>query len=154
MSKITGIKKGDIVRVKFVDLKEIVTKKSKNGSYTLINEWELGSNIMAFVYGGDFLVKQDAPDASKNQVLELVNHLDSGTFDIPEEIISSIEVIEASNKFISEDHNLVITQVENNIFINGEELRNTDSTKHLDNFISFVERYLMNRAIENSINKD
>lgn len=153
MSKISGIKKGDIVRIKFIDLKDIVSKKSKNSSYRLIAEWELGSNILAFTYGGDFLVKEDAPDSSKDQVLDLSNHLDSGTFDVPEEIIASLEIIEASNKFTSEDHNLVITQVENKLFINGEELSNTDEDKHLDNFVSFIERYLIGRAIENSINK-
>jgi len=153
MSKISGIKKGDIVRIKFIDLKDIVKKKNKKASYSLISEWELGSNILAFTYGGDFLVKEDAPDSSKDQVLDLVNHLDSGTFDAPEEIIASLEIIEASNKFVSEDHNLVITQIEGKLFVNGEELSNTDENKHLDNFVSFIERYLMARAIENSINK-
>lgn len=153
MSKISGVKKGDIVRIKFIDLKDIVKKKSKNASYSLISEWELGSNILAFTYGGDFLVKEDAPDSSKDQVLDLVNHLDSGTFDVPEDIIASLEIIEASNKFVSEDHNLVITQIDNKLFLNGEELSNTDEHKHLDNFVSFIERYLMARAIENSINK-
>ena len=153
MSKISGIKKGDIVRIKFIDLKDIVKKKNKKASYSLISEWELGSNILAFTYGGDFLVKEDAPDSSKDQVLDLVNHLDSGTFDAPEEIIASLEIIEASNKFVSEDHNLVITHIEGKLFVNGEELSNTDENKHLDNFVSFIERYLMARAIENSINK-
>lgn len=153
MSKISGVKKGDIVRIKFIDLKDIVKKRNKNASYSLISEWELGSNILAFTYGGDFLVKEDAPDSSKDQVLDLLNHLDSGTFDVPEEIIASLEIVEASNKFVSEDHNLVITQIENKLFLNGEELSNTDEHKHLDNFVSFIERYLMARAIENSINK-
>lgn len=153
MSKLSGIRKGDIVRIKFVDLKALINTKVKSKSYRLISEWELGANIMAFAYGGDFLVKEDAPDISKDQNLSLINHLDGGEFDVPEEIVASIELIDASNRFVSEDHNLVITQMDSTLFLNGEELKNTDEHKHLDNFVSFIERYLMNRAIENSISK-
>jgi hypothetical protein len=151
MSKICGFKKGDVIRVKFIDMRDIVKKKSKNKSYNLISEWELGANILAFTYGGDFLVKEDAPPSGKDQVLEVLNHLDGGSFDIPEEIVDSIQLLDVSNKFVSEDHHLSLTQIDDTIYINGERLENTDEDKHLDNFITFIEKYLMQRAIENSI---
>jgi hypothetical protein len=37
------------------------------------------------------------------------------------------------------------------IFVNGEKLENTGDDKHLDNFISFIEKYLTQRAIDISI---
>ena len=151
MSKISGFKKGDIARIKFIEIRDIVKLKSKKKSYNLISEWELGANILAFTYGGDFLVKEDSPSSSNDQVLEVLNHLDGGSFDVPEEIVSSIELLDVANKFVSEDHNLSLTQMDDVIYVNGEKLENTQDDKHLDNFISFIEKYLMQRAIDNSI---
>lgn len=151
MSKISGFKKGDVVRIKFIEMRDIVKMKSKNKSYNLISEWELGANILAFTYGGDFLVKVDAPSSNNDQVLEVLNHLDGGSFDIPDEIVSSIELLDVANKFVSEDHNLSLTQIDDVIYVNGEKLENTGDDKHLDNFISFIEKYLMQRAIDSSI---
>lgn len=157
MSKISGVKKGDIVRIKFVDMKTLIgtkTTTSRGTTVRLIGEWELGSNILAFTYGGDFLVKEDSPDMSKKQVLELVNHLDGDTFDVPEQFIHSLQIVDAAAKFISTDHNIALVMIDNDIFINGDRLENTDDDKHLDNFTNFIERYLVNKAIENSINKE
>lgn len=156
MSKISGVKKGDIVRIKFVDMKTIIGTKTttkRGNSVRRIGEWELGSNILAFTYGGDFLVKEDAPEVSKNQILELVNHLDGDTFDVHEEFIDSLQIVDAAAKFVSTDHNLVMVMIENDIFINGDRLENTDDDKHLDNFTNFIERYLVNKAIDSSISK-
>ena len=151
MGKISGFKKGDVVRIKFIDMRDIVKMKSKNKSYNLISEWELGANILAFTYGGDFLVKSDSPSFNNDQVLEVLNHLDGGSFDVPEEIISSIELLDVANKFVSEDHNLSLTQIDDAVYVNGEKLENIGDDKHLDNFISFIEKYLMQRAIDSSI---
>lgn len=151
MSKISGFKKGDVVRIKFIEMRDIVKMKSKNKSYNLISEWELGANILAFTYGGDFLVKVDSPSFNNDQVLEVLNHLDGGSFDVPEEIVSSIELLDVANKFVSEDHNLSLTQIDDIVYVNGEKLENTGDDKHLDNFISFIEKYLMQRAIDSSI---
>ena len=151
MSKISGFKKGDIVRIRFIEIRDIVKLKSKKKSYNLISEWELGANILAFTYGGDFLVKEDSPSSNNDQVLEVLNHLDGGSFEVPEEIVSSIELLDVTNKFVSEDHNLSLTQMDDVIYINGEKLENTGDGKHLDNYISFIEKYLMQRAIDNSI---
>jgi len=152
MSKISGLKKGEIARVKFKNIKDIVSMKSKTKSYALVSEWELGANILAFTYGGDFLIKENVTSAAnKEEVLELVNHLDGGSFDVPEEIIDTIEIVEASAKFISEDHNLILVMSESDLFINGEKLNNTGEEKLLDNFLSFMEKYLMNRAVNASL---
>lgn len=157
MSKISGVKKGDIVRIKFVDMKTLISVKhitSRGNTVRLIGEWELGSNILAFTYGGDFLVKEDAPDLSKKQVIELVNHLDGDTFDVPDEFIDTLQIVDAAAKFVSTDHNIALVMIDSDIFINGDKLENTEENKHLDNFTSFIERYLVNKAIENSISKE
>lgn len=152
MSKIAGLKKGDIARIKFKEMRDIVSLRSKNASYALINEWDLGANILAFTYGGDFLIKEDVTNASnKDQVLELINHLDGGTFDIPDEAIEKLEIVDAAAKFISEEHNLILVMSENDLFINGEKLENNKEDKHLDNFVLFIEKYLMNKVVNASL---
>jgi hypothetical protein len=155
MSKISGLKKGDIVKIKFMEMRDIVNlnKKDKKPrrSYQVISEWELGSNILAFTYGGDFIVKEDAPASGKDQNLCVLNHLDGGDFEIAECIIESIQLVDAAQRFISDDHKVAIIVTENDIYINGEKLINTDEDKHLDNFVNLVERYLTNKAINNSL---
>ena len=152
MSKISGLKKGEIVRIRFKNIRDIVATKSKNKSHAMISGWELGSNVLAFTYGGDFLIKEDVTSASnKEEALELVNHLDGGSFDIPDEIIDTLEIIEASAKFLSEDHNLILVMSESDLFINGEKLENGKEDKLLDNFLIFIEKYLMNRAVNASL---
>lgn len=158
MSKICGLKKGDIVRIKFVEMRDLVGKKTvgkKTGrSYNLISEWDLGANILAFTYGGDFLVKEDSPLPSKDQVLCLLNHLDGGEFEVPEEIIDSIQVVDAALRFISEEHKVAIIVTDTDMFINGEKLSNNDDGKFLDDFHNLIERYLTNKAINNSLKGD
>jgi hypothetical protein len=152
MSKIVGLKKGDIARIKFKEMREIVALRSKNKSYALINEWDIGSNILAFTYGGDFLIKEDVTSSSnKDEILELVNHLDGGAFDAPDEIIDTIEIVDSAGKFLSEDHNLILVMSDSDLFINGEKLENTKEEKSLDNFLVFIEKYLMNRVINASL---
>lgn len=155
MSKIAGLRKGDIARIKFKEMREIVALRSKNKSYSLINEWDLGSNILAFTYGGDFLIKEDVTSSpNKDEILELINHLDGGSFDAPDEIIDTLEIIDAAGKFVSEEHNLILVMSDNDLFINGEKLENTKEEKLLDNFLIFVEKYLMNRAVNASLKDD
>jgi hypothetical protein len=118
----------------------------------LIGEWDLGSNVLAFTYGGDFLIKEDVTQAAnKEEVLELINHLDGGTFDIPDEVVDTLEIIDAAAKFVSEEHNLILVMSENDLFINGEKLENNKEEKLLDNFVIFVEKYLMNRVVNASL---
>lgn len=155
MGKFDGIKKGDIVRIKFVEMRDFVGVKGTNRhgkSYQLISEWELGSNILAFTYGGDFLVKKDFPDnGTSKDTLELLNHLDGGEFDIHEEIVEKIEVVDVAHRFVSEEHKLCMLLSDGELLINGEKLSNTDDDKHLDNFVKFVERYLTSKAINESL---
>jgi hypothetical protein len=152
MSKIAGLKKGEIVRIKFKEMRDIVSLRSKNKSYALINEWDLGSNILAFTYGGDFLIKEDVTcSPNKEEVLELINHLDGGAFDIPDEVVDTLEIIDAAAKFVSEEHNLILVMSENDLFINGEKLENNKEDNLLDNFVIFVEKYLMNRVVNASL---
>jgi len=155
MSKFLGIKRGDIVRIKFVEMRKFIGVKgtSQRGrSYQLVSEWELGSNILAFTYGGDFLVKKDFPEnGSVKDSLELMNHLDSGEFEIYEELVETIEVIDVAHKFVSEDHKLCMVLCDNELIINGEKLSNTDDSKNLDDFVKFIERYLTSRAIDQSL---
>ena len=158
MSRFAGIKKGDIVRVKFIEMRDLVgvkgTTKSRK-SYQLVGEWELGANILAFTYGGDFLVKKDFPDnASPQETLELLNHLDGGEFDIPQDIVAAIDVIDAAYKFVSEDHKICMIMSDSELLINGEKLTNTGDEKHLDLFVEFVERYLTSKAINDSLKKE
>jgi hypothetical protein len=158
MSRFAGIKKGDIVRVKFIEMRDLVgvkgTTKSRK-SYQLVGEWELGANILAFTYGGDFLVKKDFPDnAGPKETLELLNHLDGGEFDIAQEIVATIDVVDAAHKFVSEDHKLCMIMTDSELLINGEKIINTDDDKHLDLFVQFVERYLTSKAINDSLKKD
>ena len=155
MSKISGLKKGDIVRIRFKEMRDIVgTKKiskRNNKSYAMISEWDLGANILAFTYGGDFLVKDDSPSLGKAQVITLLNHLDGGEFEVPEEIVESLEVVDAAQRFISEEHKLAIILNDNDIYINGEKLSNDGDDKHLDKFTNLIERYLANKIINSSL---
>ena len=152
MSKFAGVKKGDVVRLKFLPLNELVKVKDKSASHSIINHWNLGSNVLAYVYGGDFLVREDVKiTVSQGNILELSNHLDGEDFDVPEDLVESITIVDVTTKFISEKHNLVIVNSNDAIYINGEALTNTDDDMLLDKFLSFAEQIIINKAVENSL---
>ena len=156
-----GIEKGSIVRIKFKTIQEIIANQKMTGASVLLHDYEIGGNILALTLGGDFVVICDEEkDAQQEAFVEIDNHHDGGTFYAYADIIETIEVIDVTNKFVSEDHGIIMIQVEDKIYINGELLHN--GSPNLDpedrdkekRFLSFMEKYVVSKAFEDSLDDE
>lgn len=148
MANFSNIKVGDVVRVKFKDVKDILQKDISTGK-SMIANWRLSNNLLALHSGGDFLVNDIN---TKEKTITLENHLDEDEFEIVEGMVESLELIDVSNKFVSQWHGVNLVILDDSIYINGRELRDEGDEKHLTNFLYCVERYMTSRALEQSLN--
>lgn len=118
--------KNDVVRIKFKTINTIV--EESNRSYCDTEEYyTISSNIKAYLQGGDFLVtdsvKEDMIGGNTTHYIEVQNHIDKNyNFDINDEVIESIEIIDDAQKFISHDHGIIVVIVGDEMFINGKPL--------------------------------
>jgi len=156
-----GIEEGSVVRIKFKTIPEITKNMKLNGKLNFLSEYDVGSNVNALVLGGDFIVVDiDAAKSTQEPNIEIDNHFDGGTFTVFSELIDTIEVIDIANKFASEDHGIVMVQVEDKIYINGVLLDNGDSgwdpkdVNRLDKFVAFMEKFVLAKAFEDSIEEE
>lgn len=171
MGMLTGIKVGDIVRVKLKPLQQIIEMKNRKDLLQLrhyMNEYNVGSNINFFMIGfGDFPVteigenewKDEHGKTTKREYIEIGNHLDNNNTDIYEEIAESVVVIEPNNKFYSGTHGLMITELSGVLYINGVALINDkdaddEDYTQLDKFMAFMEKYITATALEKSLSDD
>jgi len=121
-----GIKKNDIVRVKFKNLNSIV-KESCLPFQDLDELLRLSSNMRAYYNGGDFLVSEDFDrdnfDSTMGDAIEVKNHFDNDySFLIHEFAIESIEIVNDARRFISSDFDMGVIRVDDELFINGKPI--------------------------------
>ena len=160
MSKFNGIKEGDVVRIKFRSMQDITKEMKMTTKLQYLSEYDIGTNINALMLGGDFVVICAKEAQAKTDAhIEIDNHHDGGSFHAHEEIIDTIEAIEVANKFVSDEHGIIMIQVADKIYINGELLENQEDEqfldesekKQLDKFTAFMEKYVIAAAFEGSL---
>ncbi len=121
-----GVKKNDIVRIKFKNLNAII-KDSNMPFQDLDEHLRLSSNMRAYYNGGDFLVSEDfnKDDFTEffGDVIHLKNHLDSDYgFEVCEYTIETIEIVNDARRFVSSDLDLIVVRVEDELYINGQPI--------------------------------
>lgn len=126
MLKGLGIKKNDVVRIKFKNLNDII-ESSDMPFHELDDHLRLSGNMRAYYNGGDFLVCADfsSEDAEGEfgEGVRISNHFDhSYDLTVYESTIESIHVVNESRKFVSKDMDLIVVKVDGELFINGEPL--------------------------------
>jgi hypothetical protein len=168
-----GIKKNDIVRVKFKDLNSIV-KQSGLPFQDLDELLRLSSNMRAYYNGGDFLVSEDFDrdnfDSTIGDAIEVKNHFDNDySFLIYEFAIESIEIVNDARRFISSDFDIVVVRVDDELFINGKPVigderekrkeHNRYKKKEDDQYVNqgrkllkIFEEFITDLAVSDSIN--
>ena len=153
-----GINEGDVVRIKFKPIHDITAQQKMAGTLMFLNNWEIGANINALLLGGDYVVVDiDNAKDPQHPHIEIDNHHDGGTFEVYPELIESIDVIEVANKFVSEEHGVIMIQVGDKIYINGNVLTDGDDETPdelkgmLTKFTSFMEKFVLAKAFENSL---
>lgn len=132
MFKKLGIKKGDIVNIKFKPVIDIV--KSEKMTFKSADErYAISDNFVAFNIGGDFLVHKVNLNDVDDEHITVINHLDSNFSDqmyVYEEVVDSIQVVDDSeNRFISPEHNLCVIRIDNDLVINGTRLVANEEAK-------------------------
>ncbi len=174
-TKFDGIKEGDIVRIKFKSMSDITKYKKITGKLQYLSEYDIGGNINALLTGGDYVVVSMSEPSAPTPYMTIDNHHDGGVFSVYEEMIETIETIEVANKFLSETHGVLIIQVEDKLYINGELLQNNsqgifnlkaikslggvpasdeEEIGELDQFTQFMEKWLVAKAFEGSLDDD
>ena len=159
MSKFNGIKVGDVVRVKFKPIPEITKEMKMKGKLDFFSEYEIGSNINALMLGGDFVVIDiEQAQAKTESHIDIDNHHDGGSFSLYHELVDTVTVVEVANKFVREKHGIIIIQVNDKLYINGELLENEDNDflednekEQLDRFSAFMESFLVAKVFEDSL---
>lgn len=153
-----GIEEGSVIKVKFKSLVEITKDMKMSNTLNCMGEYEIGGNINLLILGGDFIVVDiDGLKNTQSKFIEIENHLDGGTFSIYEELVESIEIVDVANKFVSVDHGILMIQVDDKLYINGEVLDNGDPNwphterDHLDKFMKFMETFMISRAFEGGL---
>lgn len=156
-----GVEAGSVVRVKFKSIPEITKKKNMTNIIRELDEWDIGTNINALVLGGDFIVVNvEGAKNSKDPVIEIDNHHDGGSFPIFPDIIESIEVVDVANKFASEEHGIIMIQVDDKIYINGillednKEAYNEADRDKMSRFVNFMEKFVVATAFEASLDEE
>jgi hypothetical protein len=166
-----GINKGDVVRIKFRTIEELTSKVDRDDNsklpmtqrHDIIDSYEIGDNIKALINGGDFVVADtyNANEEDKNEMprLYIDNHYDGDGMWIYKSHIESIEVIDVANKFVSENHGIIMIQVDDKIYINGLLLENydyrpKDEPGDLDKFLTFMEQFVVDSAMAKELGDD
>ena len=156
-----GIEEGSVVRIKFKPIPEVTKAMKMTSTLRFMSEYDIGSNVNALVLGGDFIVVDiESAKATVEPHIEIDNHHDGGTFTVFPELVDTIEIIEVGNKFASEEHGILIIQVDDKLYINGEVLNNgqpdwaEEDRDQLDKFMKFMEKFMIARAFEGELEGD
>ena len=121
-----GIKKNDIVRIKFKDLNTLVL--GSNMTFGDLDEsLRLTSNMRAYYNGGDFLVGEDFNKENYCSILgdaiSVKNHFDHDyDFLVYDFSLESIEIVSDARRFVSSELDLIVVRVDDELFINGKPL--------------------------------
>ena len=166
--------KGEVVRIKFKTINDIIHASGCSFSDTTDN-YELDDNFKALLVGGDFLVDRVIDSCSftrdiEENFIKVLNHLDGGTFNIFDNMIESVSIVQDAEKFVSTDHNLIVVRVGNDLYINGVSLlgdeedqiaehnrimkRAVDKTEYENKnrkLLSIFENYITDLAVRDSL---
>jgi hypothetical protein len=128
MSKIKNVnpKKNEVVRIKFRGISEILNELGTTFSEA-DDRLGLGRNIRAYLQGGDFLVDRNLDEsdseADLGNCLYVKNHFDHDyDFAVHDIAVEKIEIIDDPQIFSSQDHNIMVVRVGDELFINGAPL--------------------------------
>jgi hypothetical protein len=139
MFKEIGIKKNDMVRLKFKPVLDVI--KSLNMTFKQADEvYCISENFTAYSMGGDFLVDKvkfkEYEEENEDGCIVILNHFDAKYNDkmyVYKEFIESIEIInDSDNRFISTDLNLCVIRLDNDLVINGNMLIGNQEVKKED----------------------
>jgi hypothetical protein len=135
-----GIKEGNVVRLK---LKNLFNSSDLLRLKNIVGNYCIGSNVLLFAArGGDFLVSEVD---TLTKTISITNTLDESDCTLIEEMIESIEVIEPTYKFISQDAVMSLMYINGSICINGQTL----AKECAEAFLKVAEQILADKAIEN-----
>jgi len=128
MSKIVAVNpfKNDVVRIKFKAF-ETLLKETGMSFYDCAEFYDYGENSKAYLAGGgDFIVsKEHERDETEGGKLCITvkNHYDHcDNFYIYDDVIESIEIIDAAEIFFSNELKILVVRVEDEMYINGKPL--------------------------------
>lgn len=114
--------KQDVVRIKFKTI-DTIMRESKRAFHDTEEYYHLGDNVKAILQGGDFVVKEEVQMDDESGYITVQNHLDHNySLDIHDEMVESIELVQDAERFISNDHGLIVIRVEDEMYINGQPL--------------------------------
>ena len=169
--KDVGIKEGDIIRIKWKPLQEIVDfyKKERHTPSEFLQNTRLDYQLTAIMNDGHYLVEsvktgdeeRDLPQthalrrAQNNQKpdevrIENHNNYEGGEFSFNEHFIDEISVEhDAGEKYFSDKFNISILKIDGGLFINGEMLTKRDG-KLIDILESTVSDMAIQRMLDES----
>jgi hypothetical protein len=121
-----GVKKNDIIRVKFKNLNSLI-KDSKMPFSDLDDLVRLSNNMRAYYNGGDFVACEDFDAKNSHDFLgdaiHASNHLDHDyDFHIYDYCIESIEIVNDARRFVCTEMDLIVVRVDDELYINGKPL--------------------------------
>lgn len=128
---------GDVIRVKFKPINQIMEEKLGKKSFHEIEDYYgIQSNIKAYIAGGDFLVEGAITEEEGHEddpYIQVKNHLDCEYgFDVHENVIESIEIVDAAEIFQSHDLKILAVRIGHEMYINGEPLIWNERQKQAD----------------------
>lgn len=160
---------GDVVRIKFKSINQIVSENIKIKTFHEIEEYyKIQDNVKAYIASGDFLVGAalcNDEDHEDDPYIEIKNHIDANyNFSIHESVIESIEIADAAETFMSNDLKLIAVRIGNEMFINGhpmiwdeekeesEELRKSgdECENHNRKLIRMFENFITDLAVQDT----
>jgi hypothetical protein len=123
--KLSNPKRNEVVRIRFKTLDRILDDSGLPFSEA-DDQLALGRNIRAVLQGGDFIVSEpvQGDDSDKfGQYITIKNHFDHDyEFDVHDIVLESIQIIDDPIMFSSQEMNLMVVRVGDEIFINGSPL--------------------------------
>ena len=165
-----GIKEGDVVRIKWKPLDEIVQffKSEGHSPSSFLQESELDYHLTAIMNDGHYRVDdvrtgnqgrgvpQEKQYRRMNEdqkpdeiVIDNHNNYEGGTLTINENFIESISVEhDAAETYFSEKFNLSVMKIDGGLFINGELL-----TKGDGKLIDILENTISDMAIQRMLDE-
>lgn len=173
--KEVGIKKGDIVKIKWKPLAEIIEFYKKEGysPSNFLQETELDYQLSALLNDGHYLVdsvntdkdEREIPQekrfkrAPNDQKLEEVcisnhNNHDGGEFTFNENFVDEISIEhDAAETYFSDKFNLSIMKIDGGLFINGKMLTKKDG-KLIDILENTISDLAIQKMLEDSTEKE
>ena len=135
--KLANPKRNEVVRITFKTLDRILDDSGLPFSEA-DDQLALGRNIRAVLQGGDFIVAEPAQgnDSDKfGQYITIKNHFDHDyEFDIHDIVLESIQIIDDPIMFSSQEMNLMVVRVGDEIFINGSPLIGDELENEQDHY--------------------